>query len=130
MTIYFPFFILLQMLIDDNDNSGLKRSVSSSMGSSLDDDLKRSDGNSGNSSKSLDIKQEHSGMTNDDDATNPICAQRSKISKIDLVDAESNTVNSGKWEKTNQNIIFYDFLHLTCHADPFVNTHVVYRPSL
>lgn len=82
---------------DDNDNSGSKRSVSSSMGSSIDDDLKRNDGNSGNSSKSLDIKQELSGMTNDDDATNAICAQRSsKISKIDLVDAESNTVNSGK----------------------------------
>lgn len=67
------------------------------MGSSLDDDLKRNDGNSGNSSKSLDIKQELSGMTNEDDATNLMCAQRSsKISKIDLVDAESNTVNSGK----------------------------------
>lgn len=86
-----------QNYADDNDNSGLKRSASSSMGSSLDDDLKRNDGNSGNSSKSLEIKQELSGMTNEFDALNPICVQRSsKISKIDLVDAESNTVNSGK----------------------------------
>lgn len=113
------FFFQHCALTDDNDNSSLKRSGSSSMGCSIDDDLKRNDGNSGNGSKSLDIKQELSGMTNDDDATNP--SRSSKISKIDLVDAESNTVNSGKWDYSPIFLLIpFDANSLYVVADPFV----------
>lgn len=82
---------------DENDNSESKRNTSSPLGSSMDDDNNKrtSDDNSGNNSNSLDIKQENS-ITNDDE-TNSMCSERqSKKAKI-VVDAESNTVNSGKF---------------------------------
>lgn len=94
--------------IDDNERSNSKRcaSVSSQLGSSLDDENKRSDGgNSGNSSNSLDIKQERmeNSLINDDE-TNSLCSGERpfKKSKIDVVDAESNTINSGKYKRTSQ----------------------------
>lgn len=101
--------MLFSLFSDEHDNTDSKRcaSVSSQLGSSLEDENKRSTdaagANSGNSSNSLDIKQER--MENSlihDDETNSLCSNERpfKKSKIDVVDAESNTINSGKYKFT------------------------------